>query len=116
MLDCFRCPRPRKNQSTLREICEELADRTLELAVIDTGGPAIEEWHVLETHCRPRSVFLMNINLPLHEGWIADRLLGAGMPWREVLSGTLRWGWSYPHMLGFVEEARWMYLVDFSRW
>ncbi|CAE7289688.1 unnamed protein product [Symbiodinium necroappetens] len=116
VLDCFRCPRPRKNQSTLREICEELADRTLELAVIDTGGPAIEEWHVLETHCRPRSVFLMNINLPLHEGWIADRLLGAGMPWREVLSGTLRWGWSYPHMLGFVEEARWMYLVDFSRW
>ena len=23
--------------------------RTLELAVIDTGGPAIEEWHVLDT-------------------------------------------------------------------
>jgi len=116
VLDCFRCPRPKKNESALREICEELADRTLELAVIDTGGPAIEEWHVLETHCRPRSVFLMNINLPLHEGWIADRLLGAGTPWREVLSGTLRWGWSYPHMLGFVEEARWTYLVDFSRW
>ena len=25
--DCFRCPRPKKNESALREICEELADR-----------------------------------------------------------------------------------------
>ncbi|CAL1142685.1 unnamed protein product [Cladocopium goreaui] len=113
ILDCFRCPQPQKNQSALREICDHfLANRTLELAIIDTGGPAVEEWYVLETYCRPRSVFIVNSVFALHEGWIAARLRSAG--WKEVLSGRLRWGNGFPHMLSLVEETGWVYMMDFG--
>lgn len=77
--------------------------RTLDLAIIDTGGPAVEEWYVLETFCRPRSVFIVNSVFALHEGWIAARLRRAG--WKEVLSGTLHWGAGFPQMLNLVEET-----------
>ena len=58
---------------------------------------------MLETYCRPRSVFIVNSVFALHEGWIAARLRSAG--WREVLSGRLRWGNGFPHMLSLVEES-----------
>eukprot|EP00435_Cladocopium_sp_Y103_P075093 s33_g53.t2 len=113
ILDCFRCPQPQKNQSALREICDHfLVNRTLELAIIDTGGPAVEEWYVLETYCRPHSVFIVNSVFALHEGWIAARLRSQG--WKEVLSGRLRWGNGFPHMLSLVEETGWVYMVDFG--
>ncbi|CAJ1362575.1 unnamed protein product, partial [Effrenium voratum] len=112
ILDCFRCPPPGKNQSALRELCEHfLVDRT-HLAIIDTGGPGVEEWWVMETFCRPASVFLVNTVFPLHEGWIGQRLQSRG--WREVLSGRVAWGVGFPGMLNLVEETRWSYLVDFS--
>ena len=58
---------------------------------------------MLETYCRPRSVFIVNSVFALHEGWIAARLRSAG--WKEVLSGRLRWGTGFPHMLSLVEES-----------
>lgn len=65
---------------------------------------------MLETYCRPRSVFLVNSVFGLHEGWIGARLQRSG--WKEILSGRLRWGTEWPHMLGLLEETGWSYLVD----
>ena len=69
---------------------------------------------MLETYCRPRSVFIVNSVFALHEGWIAARLRSAG--WKEVLSGPLemgKWLSSYAELgggvLGVTElDGTWM--------
>ena len=41
------------------------------------------EWLVVERDCRPRLVFIFNVNLPGGAGWIRDKLLLSG-DWAEV--------------------------------
>ncbi|CAE8617952.1 unnamed protein product, partial [Polarella glacialis] len=112
--DCFSCPEPKQNQSALREICEDLFQdgARLDLVVLDTASPGIEEWFLMEKYCRPRHIIIMNTNMPLHQGWVVQRLLGQpGSTWREILGGMIRWG-DFPGILNFIQDTHWRFLAD----
>jgi len=116
MRNCFRCPAPIHGQSALRDLCEGFLGRAvrLDLALLDTGHPAMVEWFLLESHCRPRHVFLADGTLPLHQGWVADRLLRApNSSWRELHAGLVpRTGEPWPDMLELLRPASFQLLSD----
>jgi len=115
---CFKCPAPEPGQSALRELCEELlgAEGRLDLVLLDTASPGLEEWYVLERHCRPRNVLLVNGRLPMHQGWVGDRLLQVpDSPWREVHAGLTEWSSvPWPGMMELLRFSSFRLLADLA--
>jgi len=114
--DCFKCPEPGRGESALRNLCEALlgSSRRLDFVLLDTASPGIEEWFVLERYCRPRHVFLINARLPMHQGWVADRLLRTpGSSWREIDSGLTEWSSiPWPGMKELLRYSSFQILAD----
>ncbi|CAK0875137.1 unnamed protein product, partial [Prorocentrum cordatum] len=77
----------------LRDLCSAAAG--IDLAVLDPNHALQEEWPVTEAVCSPRYVALHNVNLPLHAGWVRERLLASG-EWAEVLAGAHDSAWDPP--------------------
>lgn len=115
---CLSCPLPRPGQSALVEMCVHFlgAHGRLDLVLLDSASPGVEEWFLLERFCRPRNVFLVNSALPLHQGWVADRLLRVpNSTWREVHSGWTKWSSvPWPGMLDLFRSSDFRLLADFS--
>lgn len=115
---CLKCPLPRPGESALREVCERWLGSSgrLDLVVLYTGSPALEEWFLMERYCMPRHVFLVGGNLPLHPGWVLDRLLlQPNSTWRVVHEGLTEWSQApWPGMFELMRRSSYHFLVDLS--
>ncbi|CAD7922084.1 unnamed protein product [Amoebophrya sp. A25] len=75
------------------QACEVIRETGLPLVILFDGKAAAMamEWALIEKYCQPDFLFLNNINLPDHPGWIRERLLLASSRnearWHDVYVG-----------------------------
>lgn len=84
------------HRSSLGQLCRGTVSSGLgSFILIDGTSPLSVEWEIIERFCHPRMVFINNVNLPQHAGWIRARLLEKNSTtWKEGLSGSYEDRWT----------------------
>lgn len=73
-------------EAALQSVCDDREDCGI-FVVLDSPPQAALEWDIINRYCRPRLVFVNNVNLPGHAGWVREHLLFDSR-WKEIFKNS----------------------------